>query len=131
MDRNTIYEDSAYGNINKVEENTFTNIRNATFCAVTAVNKNAHTINAKPVISERLSKDDNSFDYVALPELIDVPYCTNLKEDPSVGDFCICIHLDRGIRGFRKVDLDDGLGENTGLNKHQLNDCVAIVGFKL
>lgn len=131
MDKKVINSESTYQNINMVEQRTKTNLRVATFCVVTAVDKPSRTINAKPMVQERIEKGDGEYDYVALPELMNVPYCINMKDDPKEGDFCICIHLDRGIRGYNEDDLKANKGKSSGLNKHTLSDCVAIVGFDI
>lgn len=130
MDKKVIESESMYQNINMVEGRTKTNLRVATFCIVTAVDKVKKTINAKPMIQERIEKSKDEYDYVYPPELMDVPYCTGM-DDPKEGDFCICIHLDRSIRGYNEDDLINNRGKSNGLKKHTLSDCVAIVGFSI
>lgn len=131
MNKEVLESESMYANINVVQNNTSTVLRVATFCIVTAVDKLNKTINAKPMIQEKVEVDNNKSSYMSLPELMNVPYCTNMKSDPKEGDFCICIHLDRSIRGFSGDDLKNNRGKSTGLNKHKLSDCVAIVGFNI
>lgn len=130
MDKNVLTSENTFENLKVIEENTSTNLRVATFCVVTNVNKANKTINAQPLIKEKVSVDDNNFEYVALPELVNVPYCTNMKNEPEIGEFCVCIHLDRSINGFTSEELMKGFGKNNE-NKHNISDCVAITGFKI
>lgn len=130
MDKRILEAENEFENINSTEKNVSTNLRVATFCLVTSVNTKNNTINAQPLIKEKISSNDNDFTYVPLPELINVPYCTNMKEEPKVGDYCICIHLDRSIKGFDNKELKNGDGKSNN-NRHNISDCVAIVGFNI
>lgn len=126
MKKNIITSESTFSSVNAVEGKTSTNIKVATFCVITKVNDNK-TLNAQPVVLERISTPDGSEQYAKLPEILNVPY--KLSDSPKVGDLCVCIHLDRGIAGFNKEQLLKGAAKDSGNNKHSLTNCVAICGF--
>ena len=126
MNKKVITQESHYGAINQVKERTMTQMKVATFCVITRVNDNK-TLNAQPVVLERISTQDGSEQYMKLPEILNVPY--HLSDNPKQGDFCVLIHLDRGVSGYTKEQILNGVVKDNGINKHSLSNCVAICGF--
>lgn len=129
MDKKVLNSESNYANIISTEKRTMTDLKVATFCVVAEVDEDKKTITARPVVGEKIELAENTYDYAFLPDLVNVPYCTNMKKEPEVGDFCICIHLDRGISGYSAEDILGGKVKDDGIYKHSLSNCVAIVGF--
>ena len=127
MDKRVLTSESEYANINEVSNRTEQRIKVATFCVVTKVDTDKKTLNAQPVVLERIPTPDGSEQYMKLPEILNVPY--HLSDSPEIGDFCVLIHLDRGISGYTKEQILAGEVKDNGNNKHSLSNCVAICGF--
>ena len=126
MDKKVITSESTYTSVKSVESSTFRNLKVATFCVITKVNDNK-TLNAQPLVLEKVSTQDGSEQYAKLPEILNVPY--KISDNPKEGDFCVCLHLDRGIAGYNKEQLLKGAAKDSGKDKHSLTNCVAICGF--
>lgn len=129
---------SSYANTQAQINSSLTELRKATFCYVTSINEKLCTINCQPVVKESVNSSNGPV-FMKLPELINVPYTPNT---PSVGDYCLCIHLDRSIgeilqkrknyviKGKNAITSDDVLKTiNSTGRKHGLNDCIAITGI--
>ena len=115
------------------------NFRSATFAVVTRVNTStegesiANTINALPLVEERINTKNDGKKYTQLPEIYNIPYVTSTG--PQVGQYCVLIHLDRSIMGG-KIDLVEIEGQQYPLIKtrkgsHRLSDCIAICGIQV
>lgn len=115
-------------------------LRSTTFAVVTRVNSDsngnyiAHTINALPLVQERINTQYNGKQYQPLPELYNIPYVST--PSPQVGQYCILIHLDRSITGGKvvMVEREDGTQYpqiKTTKSAHRLADCVAICGIQV
>lgn len=126
MNRKVLTQENEYGSINQVKERTMNQLKVATFCVITKVNDNK-TLNAQPVVLERIQTPDGSEQYMKLPEILNVPY--HLSDNPKTGDFCVLIHLDRGIGNYTKEQILNNEVKDNGVNKHSLSNCVAICGF--
>ena len=131
MDREILESDSLYTNINAVENFTKSSIRVASFCIITSVDTKNRTLNAKPVINEKKLVAKDKYEYISLPELVNVPYSANILDTPKVGEFCVCIHLDRSVKGYTEEELKNNIGRSDEIENHKLSDCVAITGFKI
>lgn len=115
------------------------NLRTATFAAITRVNGDttgeyiAHTVNALPLVEERINTKYGGKKYTQLPELYNIPYVSSTN--PQVGQYCVLIHLDRSIMGGN-VDIIEKDGQTYPLIKtkkgsHRLADCIAICGIQV
>lgn len=128
IDRTRIVE-SEQGNLNYIGEATMNQIRCATFAKVTKVDRSKKVLNCQPLVKEKIrANNGDGYVYVSLPEFLNVPYFTG-GSTPQKGDFCVCIHLDRSIKGILTQDSDDVIQVNCDNNRHNISDCVAIVGF--
>jgi len=128
---------SLYANVEAQINTALTNLRTSTFCYVTKVDKQSGTLNCKPVVKESINSS-NGIQFIQLPELINVPYT---PINPEVGDYCVCVHLDRSIgeilqkrKKLIKLKKPANNSEqllksiNSSGRKHALNDCIAITG---
>lgn len=135
-----ISSQSTYANTNAQINTALTNLRTATFCYITKVNAELQTINCRPVVKESINNKTGS-SYIKLPELINVPYMQS-NRTPKVNEYCICIHLDRGVQalltkrkelllqGKQAYTTNDLLEHiNSNGSKHTLNDCIAFVNI--
>lgn len=133
-----ISANSLYANIEAQINSALTNLRTATFCYVTKVDKRAGTLNCQPVVKESINSS-NGVQFIQLPELINVPYTPTIPEE---GDYCVCVHLDRSIgeilqkrkklikRRKPATTINELLKSvNSSGRKHALNDCIAITGI--
>lgn len=96
-------------------------LRVATFSRVIKVNTN--TIDVQPVIQEKINTRDG-YKYLPLPVIKDVYYLAG--QTPKVGDYVVCLHLDRSLGGMNIIEDKTGMVESGG-NRHNLNDCIALV----
>lgn len=129
LDKTRIAE-SDQSNLAYIERAVMNEMRCATLCKVTSVNSSNYTLTCLPLVKEKIrANNDRGYDYISLPELINVPYFTSSVISPQAGDMCICIHLDRGISDILKQDIDDLVQVNCNNNRHDITDCVALVGF--
>ena len=131
MNRDILNAENEFQNQQYNSGLTSKNLRVATFCVITKVDTTKKTLNAKPLIRELYQTSSESENYISLPELVDVPYCTALVGTPKVDDLCVCIHLDRSIKGYDKKSLMNNQGKTKNNNNHELSDCIAIYGFNL
>lgn len=128
LDKTRIIE-SNEANMQYVGQTTMNELRCATFAKVTSVNTQKKMLNCQPLVKEKIrANNDDGFIYISLPEFINVPYFTG-GSAPRVGDFCVCIHLDRSITELLNADTDNISSINCNDNRHNITDCVAIVGF--
>lgn len=129
LDKTRIAE-SDQSNLAYIERAVMNEMRCATLCKVTSVNSSNYTLTCIPLVKEKIRANNaKGYDYISLPELINVPYFTSGAASPSVGDMCVCIHLDRGISDILKQDIDNLVQVNCNNNRHDITDCVALVGF--
>ena len=96
-------------------------LRVATFARVTAVSEN--TLNAQPIVKEKISTK-KGYEYMALPELVDIPYLSS--QYPKIGDYVVCLHFDRSIDNLDIFNDRENLVES-GENRHNINDSIALV----
>lgn len=104
--------------------------RVATFALVTAVNDNT-TVDAQPIVEEAISSQQGKKIYKQLPVIKNIPYL--LLGTPKVGQYCVLLHLDRGIASTRfdtKTSTEDIKYIKHSGATHKISDCVAIIGFK-
>lgn len=128
IDKTRILE-SDKANMQYVGQATMNEMRCATFARVTKVNTSKKMLNCQPLVNEKIrANNSDGFIYISLPEFLNVPYFTG-GSTPHVGDFCVCIHLDRGISGIIAQDVNSVVSINCNDNRHNITDCVAIVGF--
>lgn len=105
--------------LKNVENNVKRTLRVGTLARVVKVDK---FLTVQPVIMEKVNTK-TGYKYLKLPQIKNVPYISG--QTPRVGDYVVCLHLDRS-----KGDLDFDDKERfieSGTNRHDLNDCVAIV----
>ena len=136
MDNASISE-SEINNYSSLSDNIMAGMRCHTFAKVIQVYREktdkrwAHTIDAQPIVKERIRalKDGEEYDkYIELPPILNIPYLRGLGE-PNVGDYCVLLHLDRPIYNIStKGGADSPFIESSG-NMHELGNCVAICGF--
>lgn len=133
MNKKVLDAESEFQNINASGDYTKTTLRVATLCKVTSVDQLKGTISAKPLVREKVETSKGVYDYIDLPELENVPFFTGglvSIQIPIVGQYCVCIHLDRGAQGYTENDLQFDEVKNDGVTKHALSECVAFVGFR-
>lgn len=132
------YNQSEYSNIKAIVKNNNTNLRIATFCIVTKVNNKR--IDVKPLVAESIQQLDGE-KFLGLPIIKNVPYL-NTGYNPKVGDFCVCLTLDRSIVGINKgnyenIDFDNEEEVkkipllNSNGQVHNISNCIALVGIEL
>lgn len=110
--------------------NIFANLRTCFLGRVKAVNDD-YTIDVQPVVRDRTISITGII-YRAAPLLRRIPYIYNAYE-PQEGDYCVCFTLDRSIAPIitatdKFIQTLETIND-TGTNKHSINDCVAIVGL--
>lgn len=128
LDKTRIVESNEV-NMHYIGQTTMNELRCATFAKVTNVNTTRKVLNCQPLVREKIrANNDKGFTYVELPEFINIPYFTG-GVAPQVGDFCVCIHLDRSISPLLGVSVADVTSVDCNENRHNISDCVAIVGF--
>lgn len=113
-------------------------MRCATFALVTRVNTSttdeyiAHTINALPLVQERINTKYDGKTYKSLPQIYNIPYVSSTN--PQEGQYCVLIHLDRSIVGSVSVGEYEGQQYPIITSKkgsHRLSDCIAICGIQV
>lgn len=105
---------------NKILENR---LRVGTLSRVISVDTANRTLIVQPIVMEKINSKTGE-KYIKLPEIHNVPYIAG--QYPKVDDYVVCIHLDRTKSGIDLLtDITSFIESNT--NRHNLNDCVAIV----
>ena len=114
------------------------NMRCATFAVVTRVNSTttdeyiSNTINALPLVQERINTKYDGKSYQSLPQIYNIPYVSST--DPQEGQYCVLIHLDRSIMGDVSVGEYEEIQYPIITSKkssHRLSDCIAICGIRV
>lgn len=122
----TYIGESELSNLTQLKSSIYSDLRVATFCIVTKVDTTKKMLNCKSVVKESINTKNGS-EYVEVPEFLNVPYL--IGSTPQVGDYCVCIHLDRSIKQFIANGLNNNSEVNSDNNRHNIGDCVALVGF--
>lgn len=99
---------------------------NGAEASIDGINRHNFTLDAQPIVKAALQRASGDLKYVSLPIICDIPYLITTSP-PSVGSYCLLIHLDRGL-GSKNV-LEESVEIYGNGEFHQLEDCVAIVGF--
>lgn len=101
------------------------NLRVATLSRVISVDKDSRTISVQPIVQEKINCDsEDGYKYIKLPVIKNVPYISG--NYPKVNDYVVCIHLDRTKSGINLLTDTTSFIESN-VNRHNLNDCVAVV----
>lgn len=125
MDKTRLLENEVT-NLQAIKRQTMNELRVATFGYITKVNTITKTVNVQPIVKEGINSKTGVV-HMKLPEILNVPYFSKMG-DPSLNEYCICIHLDRSIKG---TDINSNKRDliNSTSNRHSIEDCVAITGF--
>lgn len=120
----------------ELKKNINSILRVATFARVVDFNSDRGTITAQPLIKERIKTEEEMIE-VEISPILNVPvfFFAGQTFTPATNDLCLLIHVDRSfqelINNYDKNNPETitTYGQGSSRRKHDLNDCVALVGF--
>lgn len=100
-------------------------LRVGTLARVVEIDKTSKTLSVQPIVQEKINSNNNlGYKYIKLPIIRNVPYISG--QYPQINDYVVCLHLDRTKSGINLLTDTSSFIESNN-NRHNLNDCVAIV----
>lgn len=101
-------------------------------CVIQSYDNGKNTVEAKPLIRERVINEDGSVSYVEYPLLINVPVVMQqaggyaISFNPKQGDECLVIFSDLS---YDKWWIEGGIQNPVEQRRHDLSDGFAILGI--
>lgn len=101
-------------------------------CVIQSYDQGKNTVEAKPLIRERIINEDGSISFVEYPLLINVPVVFQqaggyaISFHPSKGDECLVLFSDVS---YDKWWIEGGINNPVEQRRHDLSDGFAILGI--